>query len=115
MVLLVRQAILRLVHLSMLVMKHSFFSYVGESGLPMCWCLCGWQLLSWFRGGFGGGTGKELLYMILQMLFSSSWYSSSCKSYDFNLSYKNLMAAYLCRVGWFEVYGIMVSVNVGFL
>ena len=25
------------------------------------------------------------------------------------------MAAYLCWVGWFEVYGMIVSVNVGFL
>ena len=26
-----------------------------------------------------------------------------------------LMAAYLCCVGWLEVYGMIVSVNVGFL
>jgi len=29
--------------------------------------------------------------------------------------YRNLIAAYLCCVSWFEVYGLMVSVNVGFL
>lgn len=78
-------------------------------------CVVGSCCLGFRGGGFGGGTGKELLYMILRMMFSSSWSSSSCKTYDFNLSYKNLMAAYLCCVGWFEVYGIMVSVNVGFL
>jgi hypothetical protein len=32
-----------------------------------------------------------------------------------SLLYRNLTVAYLCCVGWFEVYGIMVSVKVGFL
>ena len=46
---------------------------------------------------------------------SSSLYSSSCKWYVFSLLYKNLIEAYLCWAGWFEVYGMIVSVNVGFL
>ena len=29
--------------------------------------------------------------------------------------YRNLMAEYLCCGGWFDVYGISVSVKVGFL
>jgi len=43
------------------------------------------------------------------------WYSSASRSYAFSLSYRNLTAAYLCRVGRLDIYGIMVSVNVGFL
>jgi hypothetical protein len=31
------------------------------------------------------------------------------------LLWRYLLAAYLCWVGWLEVYGIMVSVKVGFL
>jgi hypothetical protein len=42
-------------------------------------------------------------------------YSSSCSWYVFSLLYKNLTAAYLCCGGWFDVYGMMVSVKVGFL
>jgi hypothetical protein len=33
----------------------------------------------------------------------------------FSLLCRDLIAAYLCCVGWFEVCGIMVSVKVGFL
>ena len=33
----------------------------------------------------------------------------------FSLLYRNLTAAYLCWAGWFEVYGMIASVNVGFL
>ena len=33
----------------------------------------------------------------------------------FSLLYRNLTAAYLCWAGWFEEYGIMVSVKEGFL
>ena len=33
----------------------------------------------------------------------------------FNLLYRNGIVAYLCWVGWLEVYGMIVSVNVGFL
>jgi hypothetical protein len=29
--------------------------------------------------------------------------------------YRNLIAAYLCWEGWLEVYGIIMSVKVGFL
>ena len=32
-----------------------------------------------------------------------------------NLLYRNLIVAYLCWVGWLEIYGMTVSVNVGFL
>ena len=48
-------------------------------------------------------------------MISSVLYSSSCKLYVFSLLYKNPIAAYLCWGGWFEVYGMMVSMNVGFL
>ena len=37
------------------------------------------------------------------------------KLYVFNLLYRNLTAAYLCCVGWLDMYGIMVSVKVSFL
>ena len=33
----------------------------------------------------------------------------------FSLLYRNRIVAYLCWVGWLEVYGMIVSVNVGFL
>jgi len=49
------------------------------------------------------------------MIFSSRLYSSVGKSYVFSLLYKNLIAANLCWVGWLDVYGIIVSVKVGFL
>ena len=32
-----------------------------------------------------------------------------------SLLYKNFTVVYLCCVGWLEVYGMMVSVKVGFL
>jgi len=49
------------------------------------------------------------------MVSSSSLYSSSCKWYVLSLLYRNLIDVYLCWAGWFEVYGMIVSVNVGFL
>jgi len=49
------------------------------------------------------------------MVSSSSLYSSSFNLYVFSLLYRNLIAPYLCWAGWFEVYGMIVSVNVGFL
>ena len=49
------------------------------------------------------------------IVYSSSLYSSSCKWYFFSLLYRNLIEAYLCWAGWFEVYGMIVSVYVGFL
>ena len=48
-------------------------------------------------------------------MFSSSWYSLYCKLYEFSLVYNYLTAAYLCCIGWLEVYGMMVFVNVDFL
>ena len=33
----------------------------------------------------------------------------------FSLLYRNRIAACLCWMGWLEVYGMIVSVNVGFL
>ena len=49
------------------------------------------------------------------MMFSSRWCSSVLRWYEFNLLYRNLIAEYLCCCGWFDVYGISVSVKVGFL
>jgi len=37
------------------------------------------------------------------------------RKYVLSLLYKNLFAANLCWVGWLDVYGMIVSVNVGFL
>ena len=48
-------------------------------------------------------------------MFSSSWYLLCCKLYEFSLLCKYLTAAYFCCIGWLEVNGMMVSVNVGFL
>ena len=45
----------------------------------------------------------------------SCLYSPVGKSYVFSLLYKNLIAANLCWVGWLDVYGMIVSVNVGFV
>ena len=52
---------------------------------------------------------------MLWMVFSSCQYSSGCKLYVCSLLYRNLTAAYLCCEGWLDVYGIIVSVYVGFL
>jgi hypothetical protein len=49
------------------------------------------------------------------MVSSSSLYSSSCKWYALSILDRNLIDAYLCWAGWFEVYRMIVSVNVGFL
>jgi hypothetical protein len=49
------------------------------------------------------------------MVFSSSSFSYFSRSYVCSLLYRNCIAAYLCCVGWFEVYRMMVSVRVGFL
>jgi len=53
--------------------------------------------------------------MMLWMVSISPLYSSLCRLYVLSLLYRNLMAAYLCWVGWFEEYGMIVSVKVGFL
>jgi hypothetical protein len=64
--------------------------------------LCGW-------------IGKALLYMMFWIMFSSFLCSSSYKLYVFSQLQRNLTAAYLCWAGWLEVYGMIVSVEVGFL
>ena len=68
---------------------------------------------------FGGQVcewvGKALLYMMVQNVSSSDRYSSSSRLYEFNLLYRNLMAANLCCEGCLEKYGMMVSVKVAFL
>jgi len=64
--------------------------------------LCG-SLVGFGLGGLCGWIGKVLLYKMLWIMFSSVFYSSSCKSYVFNLLCRNLIAAYLCWAGWFEV------------
>ena len=49
------------------------------------------------------------------MIFSLHWYSTVSSWYMFRLLYRNLNASCFCWVGWFEVYGMMESVKVGFL
>ena len=62
------------------------------------------------------GIGNPLFSMMSRMVFfSSSLYSFLCRWYVFSLLCRNLMAAYLCWAGWFEEYGIMVSVKEVFL
>ena len=68
----------------------------------LCVCVCVW-------------TGNPLLDRMSWMVCSSSLYSSSFKWYVLSLLYRNLITVYLCLAGWFEVYGMIVSVNVGFL
>jgi hypothetical protein len=75
--------------------------------------LCG-SLVGFGLGGLCGWIGKLLLYKMLRIMFSSVLYLPSYKL-CFSLLYRNLIAAYLCWAEWFEVYGMMVSVNVGFL
>jgi len=43
-------------------------------------CCIGFRL-----GAFCGLIGKELLYRMLWMMFSSFWYSSLLKSYEFDV------------------------------
>jgi len=76
--------------------------FEGLVGCPMVGGLCVW-------------IGNLLFDMMSHMMFTSSLYSSFCRWYVFNLLYRNLMAAYLCWAGWFEEYGIIVSVKEGFL
>ena len=78
--------------------------------------LCGGAcLLGLGVSGLCGFIGKVLLCRMLYIRLSSSWCSLCCKLYEFSLLYKYLNAAYLCCMGWLEVYGMMVSVNLGFL
>jgi hypothetical protein len=48
------------------------------------------------------------------MMFSSCFYSLLCRWLVSSLLYKNRIAVCLCCGGWFDVYGMMVSVRVGF-
>ena len=61
--------------------------------------------------------GKPLLDRTSWIVSSSCLSSSSFRLYEYvcNLLYKNLAAAYLCWAGWLELYGMTVSVKVGFL
>ena len=84
----------------------------------MWWCQC--VHLKWWWGGLWVGswcvwTGKPLFNMMSWMVLVSPLYSSLCRLYVLSLLYRNLMAAYLCWAGWFEEYGMIVSVKVGFL
>ena len=67
------------------------------------------------EGGLCVWMGKQLLDRMSRIVSSSFLYSSSFKLYVCSLLYKNLAAAYLCWAGWFEEYGMIVSVKVGFL
>jgi hypothetical protein len=49
------------------------------------------------------------------IVLSSRLYASLLNLCVCILLWRYLLAAYLCWVGWSEVYGIMVSVKVGFL
>ena len=49
------------------------------------------------------------------MICSSRLYSSVGKSNVFSLLSRNLIAANLCWVCWFDMYGTNVSVKIGFL
>jgi hypothetical protein len=65
-------------------------------------------------GGLCVWIGNPLFNMMSRMVFTSSLYSSLCRWYVFSLLCRNLMAAYLCWAGWFEEYGMDVSVKEGF-
>jgi len=72
-------------------------------------CVCtGCILAGWVR------NRNALLYMF-RMMFSSFLNSFVCRLYVFRLLCRNLIAAYLCCVGWLDVRGMIVSVYVGFL
>ena len=107
--LVVREAILMFVCLNSFVMKVvSLAVYVNVAED----CVVG------FLSGWGGSCGVDFWWRIGKVLLcisSSCWYSAGCSWYVFRRLYRNLTAACLFCVGWFEVYGIMVSVNVGFL
>ena len=115
-VLVVHQAIFRSVFLNRLVMNVvSLPVYVNDAHL------CVVVLVSLTNvvvghlrvGGLCVWTGNPLLDRMSWMV--SSLYLSSFKWYVFSLLYRNLTSAYLCLAGWFEVYGMIMSVNVGFL
>jgi len=77
----------------------SFPIYFNVVHFCVCVCVNCFCSFSFGWRGFCGLNGKELLYKMLWMVFSSCWYSSASKSYVFSLLYRNLTAAYLCCVG----------------
>jgi hypothetical protein len=116
MVLLVRNAILMFVRLKMFVINVvSLPVYVNVAHFCFSIGLVSVCLLGFRLGSFCGRNGNELFSKMLWMICSSRSYSPVGKSYVFSLLYKNLIAANLCWVGWLDVYGMIVSVNVGFL
>jgi len=117
-VLLVLSTIFRSVFLNRLVIYVvSLPMYVKDAHF------CVWVLVCPFEGVVGcpmvGGLcvwiGNPLFDMMPRLVFTSSLYSYLCRWYVFSLLCRDLMAVYLCWAGWFEEYGIMVSVKEGFL
>jgi len=80
---------------------------------------CVWVPVCLFEGVVGYPMVGVLFMWIgnplFNMVFTSSLYSSLCMCYVFSLLCRNVMAAYLSWAGWFEEYGITVSVKEGFL
>ena len=116
----VRQEIFRSVFLNRFVMNNaSFPMYVNGAHLcvmglvSLCSVVAGCLRLG--EGGLYVWMGKPLLDRMSRIMSSSFLYSSSFKLYVCSLLYRNLAAAYLCWAGWFEEYGMIVSVKVGFL
>ena len=69
----------------------------------------------WVRGELVLWARKPLFSMMSRMVSDSLLCSSFCRLYVFSLLWRNRMAAYLCWDGCFEEYGMIVSVEVGFL
>jgi len=82
----VRNAIFRLVHLNVLVMKVvSFPMCVNVAHLFAVVCVDGWCFFGLELAVFWFWIGKELLCIILCITFSSCVYSYSCRLCVFNL------------------------------
>ena len=116
-VLVVRQEIFRSVFLNRFVMNAASLPiYVNDAQL------CVVVLVSLLNvvvgrlrvGGLCVWTGKPLLDRMSWIVSSSSLHSSSFKWYVCSLFYRNLVAAYLCWAGWFEVYR-MIGINIFWL
>ena len=89
----VRNAIFRLVHLNVLVMKVvSFPMCVNVAHLFAVVCVDGWCFFGLELAVFQFWIGKELLCI----MFSSCLYLHTCRLYVFNLLQRNLTVAYLC-------------------
>jgi hypothetical protein len=76
------------------------------SGVGLC-CLGVEGLCAW--------TGNPLFRMMSWIVSSSALYSTFCRWCVFSLLYRYLMAACLFWDGWFEEYGMILSVKDGFL